>query len=254
MRPLAESRWAGKALATAAALPEGFFSTAKAKAGVTSPTPAPQARLQSNSSAPSPPQQKRQQPPVSEQGYKTAGTQKAFSAMSVQDQPKPNNSPRTPQAGSPQQHSPQQHSPQQHPYQQQQQQQRPQGPPTRENGRNGSHMPPSSPYQASVARSVRDEDFSDDDRMSVAPARTARPKMSMPEENPGDPRFFQYNVGDGCHMVVAMYMERDASTALARFPQLARVRNDSSSSVKSVDQVTEIFRSAVIEEKSNLTG
>ncbi|KAG0278498.1 hypothetical protein BGZ95_003866 [Linnemannia exigua] len=241
MRPLAESRWAGKALATAAALPEGFFSTAKA--GVTSPTPAPQARLQSNSSVPSLPQQKRQQPPVSEQGYSTASSQKAFSTMSTQDQPKSTNS-RTPQAGSPQQHS----------YQQQHQQQRPQGPPTRENGRNGSHMPPSSPYQTSVTRSVRDEDFSDDDRMSVSTVRTTRPRMAMPEENPGEPRFFQYNVGDGCHMVVAMYMERDASTALARFPQLARVRNDSSSGVKSVDQVTEIFRSAVIEEKSNLTG
>ncbi|KAF9905348.1 hypothetical protein EC991_001713 [Linnemannia zychae] len=101
---------------------------------------------------------------------------------------------------------------------------------------------------------IRDEDLSDDERMSVATNRTARPRMSTPEENTGDPRFFQYNVGDGCHMVVAMYMERDASTALARFPGLARVRNDSSSSVKSVDQVTEIFRSAVIEEKMNITG
>jgi hypothetical protein len=76
----------------------------------------------------------------------------------------------------------------------------------------------------------------------------------MPEEIPGDPRFFQYNVGDGCHMVVAMYMERDASTALKRFPQLVRVRNDSSGSVKSVDEVAEIFKSAVLEEKKSLTS
>ncbi|KAF9125114.1 hypothetical protein BGW39_007646 [Mortierella sp. 14UC] len=242
-RTLTDSRWSGKALATAAALPEGFFSTAKT--GVTSPTPTPQARLQSTNSSQAPQQQKRQQAPASDQGYDTTAVQTAFTSLSVQDKPKPTSSPRIPQALSPQQHPYQQ--------QQQQQQQRPQGPLARENGRNGSHMPPFSPYQGSATRSVRDEDFSDDDRMSVTTNRTARPRMSMPEEKPGDPRFFQYNVGDGCHMVVAMYMERDASTALARFPGLARVRNDSSSSVKSVEQVAEIFRSAVIEEKKNLT-
>lgn len=250
MRTLADSRWSGRALATAAALPDGFFSTAKA--GVTSPTPAPQARPQSVNPAPSPQQHKRQLASNSDQGYNN--TQRAFSSMSIsnQDKSKPANTPRNGQAPpGPQQSSYQQQQSlyqQQQQQQQQKQQQRPQG--TSANGRSGSHVTPT--YQGPSSRSTREDEFSDDDRSSAF-NRTARPKSSMsPEGIPGDPRFFQYNVGDGCHMVVAMYMEKDASTALARFPQLARVRNDSSSSVKSVDEVTQIFRSAVIEEKESL--
>ncbi|KAG0080867.1 hypothetical protein BGZ90_010985 [Linnemannia elongata] len=244
MRTLADSRWSGRALATAAALPDGFFSTAKA--GVTSPTPAPQARPQSTNPTPSPQQQKRQLASNSDQGHNN--TQRAFSSMSISNQEKTKtaNSPRNSQAPGPQQNTYQQQQPQQP----QQQQQRSQG--AQANGRSGPHMTPS--YQGPSSRSTREDDFSDDDRSSSSvPSRTARPRMSMTQEEiPGNPRFFQYNVGDGCHMVVAMYMEKDASTALARFPQLARVRNDSSSSVKSVDEVTQIFRSAVIEEKESL--
>ncbi|KAF9135621.1 hypothetical protein BGX30_011491 [Mortierella sp. GBA39] len=243
-RTLADSRWSGRTLATAAALPDGFFSTAKA--GVKPPTPASQARPQSANRAPSPQQQKRQLASNSDQTYNN--TQRAFSSMSIsnQDKPKPANSPRNVQAPGPQQ-SPYQQQQQQQQHQQQHPQQRPQG--TSSNGRSGPNMTPS--YQGPSSRSTRDDDFSDDDRPSSVSSRTARPRTS-PEEIPGDPRFFQYNVGDGCHMVVAMYMEKDASAALARFPQLARVRNDSSSSVKSVDEVTQIFRSAVIEEKESL--
>ncbi|KAF9921168.1 hypothetical protein FBU30_008854 [Linnemannia zychae] len=239
-RNLADSRWAGRSLATAAALPEGFFSTAKA--GVPSPTITTQTRSQFNNSSGSL-QQRRSQSSSADQGFNIASTQKAFSTLNMQDMTMSASSPRS-------------LNQQQNVYQQQQQQQRSYGVSSRdngqfENGRSGSQV--SSYYQGSGPRSIRDDDYSDDDRTLVAPNRTNRPRMSM-QEDPGNPRFFQYNIGDGCHMVVAMYMEKDASTALARFPQLTRVRNDSSSSVKSIDEVTNIFKSALIEEKNNLTG
>ncbi|KAF9276962.1 hypothetical protein BGZ68_009640 [Mortierella alpina] len=82
--------------------------------------------------------------------------------------------------------------------------------------------------------------------------RTSR--MDAVFDIPDDPLFLQYPIGDGCHVVVAMYVERSAEAAAGRFPAMTRKRQESSWKQKSVDEVAAIFKQALIEEKKDITG
>ncbi|KAF9102415.1 hypothetical protein BGX27_010994 [Mortierella sp. AM989] len=73
-------------------------------------------------------------------------------------------------------------------------------------------------------------------------------------QSPGNPLFLQYPIGDGCHVVVAMYVEKDAQTALKRFPFIERTRQESSRRDKTLDEMAVIFREALEDEKKNMTG
>ncbi|KAG0320422.1 hypothetical protein BGZ99_004509 [Dissophora globulifera] len=73
-------------------------------------------------------------------------------------------------------------------------------------------------------------------------------------EEPGDPLFLQYPIGDGCFVVVAMYVERDAHSALRRFPNLPRTRQSSSHKSKTMDDMAALFKEALEDEKKNITG
>ncbi|KAF8939603.1 hypothetical protein BGZ58_009209 [Dissophora ornata] len=74
------------------------------------------------------------------------------------------------------------------------------------------------------------------------------------DQSLGDPLFLQYPIGDGCHMVVAMYVEKDAQSASRRFPNIARARLESSNRTKTPEEVAVIFREALEDEKKNVTG
>ncbi|KAF8962673.1 hypothetical protein BGZ46_001114 [Entomortierella lignicola] len=70
----------------------------------------------------------------------------------------------------------------------------------------------------------------------------------------GSPLFLQYPIGDGCHVVVAMYVEKDAQTALKRFPDIDRTRQESGRRDKTLDEMAVIFKEALEDEKKSLTG
>ncbi|KAG0363115.1 hypothetical protein BC939DRAFT_499845 [Gamsiella multidivaricata] len=80
------------------------------------------------------------------------------------------------------------------------------------------------------------------------------PAMTPVAQDHGNPLFMQYPIGDGCHVVVAMYVEKDAQTALRRFPNIPRVRQSTGHRVKTIDQVVEIFRENLEDEKADATG
>ncbi|KAG9323047.1 hypothetical protein KVV02_001702 [Mortierella alpina] len=82
--------------------------------------------------------------------------------------------------------------------------------------------------------------------------RTSR--MDAGSDIPDDPLFLQYPIGDGCHVVVAMYVERTAEAAASRFPTMTRKRQESSWKQKSIDEVATIFKQALTEEKKDVTG
>ncbi|KAF9979768.1 hypothetical protein BGZ65_006045 [Modicella reniformis] len=77
------------------------------------------------------------------------------------------------------------------------------------------------------------------------------PPRAAQFEPPGDPLFLQYPIGDGCHVVVAMYVERDPATALRRFPTLQRTRLMSAHKAKTMDQMAAIFKEALEDEKDS---
>ncbi|KAI1312309.1 hypothetical protein EDD11_002963 [Mortierella claussenii] len=70
----------------------------------------------------------------------------------------------------------------------------------------------------------------------------------------GDPLFLQYPIGDGCYVVVAMYVERDPQSVLRRFPTIQRTRQQSSYKEQSIDQMANILKEALEDEKSNALG
>ncbi len=78
--------------------------------------------------------------------------------------------------------------------------------------------------------------------------------MDAVSDMPDDPLFLQYPIGDGCHVVVAMYVERTAEAAASRFPSMTRKRQESSWKQKSIDEVATIFKQALTEEKKDVTG
>lgn len=73
-------------------------------------------------------------------------------------------------------------------------------------------------------------------------------------EPPGDPLFMQYPIGDGCYVVLAMYVEKDAATALKRFPTLQRTRLLSAPRARNLEQMANIFKEALEEEKEACLG
>ncbi|KAF9355370.1 hypothetical protein BGX26_006650 [Mortierella sp. AD094] len=75
-----------------------------------------------------------------------------------------------------------------------------------------------------------------------------------PPQNQGNPLFLQYPIGDGCHVVVAIYVEKDAQSALKRFPNIERTRQESSRRDKTLDEMAVIFKEVLEDEKKNLTG
>ncbi|KAG0297665.1 hypothetical protein BGZ98_000524 [Dissophora globulifera] len=122
------------------------------------------------------------------------------------------------------------------------------------------------------AESVAPRNYSDDEgnadgdlrrggsNSSVAPSpAVGRHGYSMEAsrqgiEERGDPLFMQYPIGDGCFVVVAMYVERDAHSALRRFPNLPRTRQSSSHKTKTMDDMAALFKEALEDEKKNITG
>ncbi|KAF9086175.1 hypothetical protein BGX27_003253 [Mortierella sp. AM989] len=85
-------------------------------------------------------------------------------------------------------------------------------------------------------------------------ATTTRTMGAKKSEDKESPLFMQYPIGDGCHVVLAMYVEKDAQTALRRFPGIERTRLESGSRDKSLDEVATMFKDSLEDEKKKALG
>lgn len=107
-------------------------------------------------------------------------------------------------------------------------------------------------FRRERANSMDRTDNSDGESV-VAPQRMGQQQQParavVQPDLPGDPLFLQYPIGDGCHVVVAMYVERDPAIALRRFPTLQRTRLTSGHKAKTMDQMAAIFQEALEDEK-----
>ncbi|KAF9183525.1 hypothetical protein BGZ51_003980 [Haplosporangium sp. Z 767] len=68
-----------------------------------------------------------------------------------------------------------------------------------------------------------------------------------------NPIFMQYPIGDGCHLTLAMYVDKNPDTALRRFQGMTRYRQSSTYKEQSIDEVTEIFKKTLMDEKENVS-
>ncbi|KAG0040626.1 hypothetical protein BGZ82_000584 [Podila clonocystis] len=76
---------------------------------------------------------------------------------------------------------------------------------------------------------------------------------SRPASQEGDPLVIQYPVGDGCWVKMVVYVERDSKTAYSRLSSLGR-RQISGIKVKTPEQLGDIVKDIVVDEKKNLLG
>ncbi|KAG0021896.1 hypothetical protein BGZ80_001490 [Entomortierella chlamydospora] len=89
---------------------------------------------------------------------------------------------------------------------------------------------------------------------SVSSMSNIEPLEQTPPQNQGNPLFLQYPIGDGCHAIVAIYVEKDAQSAVRRFPGIERTRLESSRRDKTLDEMAVIFKEALEDEKKSLIG
>lgn len=74
-----------------------------------------------------------------------------------------------------------------------------------------------------------------------------------PASQEGDPVVIQYPVGDGCWVKMVVYIERDSKTAYSRLSGLGQ-RQMSGVKVKTPEQLGDMVRDIVLDEKKNLLG
>ncbi|KAG0093672.1 hypothetical protein BGZ93_010189 [Podila epicladia] len=80
---------------------------------------------------------------------------------------------------------------------------------------------------------------------------TSVPPCPISQE--GDPLLIQYPVGDGCWVKMVVYVERDSKTAYSRLAGIGR-RQISGVKVKTPEQLGEMVKDVIIDEKKNLLG
>ncbi|ORZ26810.1 hypothetical protein BCR41DRAFT_393418 [Lobosporangium transversale] len=78
------------------------------------------------------------------------------------------------------------------------------------------------------------------------------PHFVTPPSSNNSPLFLQFPIGDGCYLVMAMYVEIDVRTALKRFPGIERTRQLSSHKIHTVQQLSIIFQDALKDEKESV--
>ncbi|KAF9434898.1 hypothetical protein BGZ76_007242 [Entomortierella beljakovae] len=273
-RRMPESRWSGRPLATADTLPEDFFGTAKAISTPTSssaPKTLPRYEDPSSSSNWS----SSRQPSTFNAGGRSSSSSGQFETRGhTQTSESRYPPPRTPVDDSRSEgyNSYDQKPPSSPGYTKYHQHAgRPQYPnqefdSARRNGQNedidhSMRTRDVDPYDSDLESSVSRVHLSSTSRdMSSNPALASNgnrvePQPSAPQALPihsGNPLFLQYPIGDGCHVVVAMYVEKDAQTAVKRFPGIERTRQESSRRDKSLDDVAQIFKEALEDEKKNV--
>ncbi|KAG0264442.1 hypothetical protein BG011_006801 [Mortierella polycephala] len=91
-------------------------------------------------------------------------------------------------------------------------------------------------------------------RIGLAANRHAAHGAAAKAEPSDNPIFMQYPIGDGCHLTLAMYVDRDPDTALHRFQGMTRYRQSSTYKEQSIDEMTEIFKKTLMDEKENVSG
>ncbi|KAF9982970.1 hypothetical protein BGZ75_005570 [Mortierella antarctica] len=259
-RPPVENRWAGKPLATTAMFTDDFFSTAKPRTQAPSTTSLSSAvdrqnQVQSQTSNGWSEQGSMDSNLTQKQDFTTnhpgfsAESKSALARWQMYEQ---------------QQQEQQQQEREQEQEQQGQQQQpsqrqphQPSQPPTHRSYQQQIRGSPTNGHKKELSNAWPVEDggsttYPQPSAVNSESGRTSR--MDAGSDIPDDPLFLQYPIGDGCHVVVAMYVERTAEAAANRFPTMTRKRQESSWKQKSVDEVATIFKQALTEEKKDVTG
>ncbi|KAF9953057.1 hypothetical protein BGZ70_000382 [Mortierella alpina] len=285
-RPPAENRWAGRPLATTAMFTDDFFSTAKPRSQASSSASlstatdrSNQVQSQSSSGWTDQSNMNHNNNFTPKQDFSAnAHTRSGFSTGS---KPALATAPKSwrdfkqqqdPQQQIYEQQQEQEHYQEQEQAQEQQQQEAQQQQPSQRQPQQASQpLQPPAPqsYQPQIRsgpinghkkgppNAWPDEDGGNTtshqpSAVNSESGRTSR--MDAVSDLPDDPLFLQYPIGDGCHVVVAMYVERTAEAAASRFPAMTRKRQESSWKQKSVDEVTTIFKQALTDEKRDVTG
>ncbi|CAO3566699.1 unnamed protein product [Mortierella alpina] len=286
VRPPAENRWAGRPLATTAMFTDDFFSTAKPRSQASSTASLSSATDRPNQARPSSSNGWTDQSNMNnnnnftpKQDFSTnAHTRPGFSTGS---EPAPATAPKSWRDFKQQQDSqPQMYEQQQEQGHVQQEQEQAQEQRKSVQEQQSSQRQPQQPSQSS--QSPAPQSYQPQNRGGPINGHKKQPSNAWPDEDggnttshhpsamnsesgrtsrmdavsdmPDDPLFLQYPIGDGCHVVVAMYVERTAEAAASRFPTMTRKRQESSWKQKSVEEVTTIFKQALTDEKRDVTG
>ncbi|KAF9572373.1 hypothetical protein EC968_009947 [Mortierella alpina] len=265
-RPPVDNRWAGKPLATTAMFSDDFFSTAKPRtqasntASLSSPSRSSNGWSdQSNTGNKSnnfTPKQEFSTDGPTRPGFSTGSQPGLATAPKSWGDYKQQQDPRQ-QRNEPQQYQDQQQQELEHEQAQEQRQPSQRQPPPPQSYQQQVRSGPINGLKQEPSKAWPDEDggsigFHPSSAVNNESGRTSR--MDAVSDIPDDPLFLQYPIGDGCHVVVAMYVERTAEAAASRFPTMTRKRQESSWKQKSVEEVTTIFKQALIEEKKDVTG
>ncbi|ORZ27304.1 hypothetical protein BCR41DRAFT_367665 [Lobosporangium transversale] len=227
VRGSGQSRWSGKPLATANSIPEGFFATAKPVTPASSSNASPQQVKQDLSPQHSDSGQFRDHRPETkvpevqhEFRPRISDVQRAMGSVTVNE-------------GNVTKVS-------QHPEQ------------ARSNWNTLATSSETAGWgllssRTMPSRAGRFGDISDDEG-SVSTSRGSH--SVVPASNDGDPLYLQYPIGDGCYVTVTIHVDRSAQAARRRIP-IEMPRLQSGYKVQTMEQLANIFKEAVEDEKSN---
>ncbi|KAG0035321.1 hypothetical protein BGZ81_009817 [Podila clonocystis] len=132
------------------------------------------------------------------------------------------------------------------------QQPQPQAPPSSAGVRSGERGVVNEQERPPTQQPARPRESPRHSEEAIKPRDTASvPSRQASQE--GDPLVIQYPVGDGCWVKMVVYVERDSKTAYSRLSGLGR-RQISGIKVKTPEQLGDMVKDIVVDEKQNLIG